>query len=211
MTGISIAVIYAVGGENPIPPSGNQGGAGHGEREEGSDAAAVESGPEWARADAGRRSGDDSASPDLWMYRERTVGLLKRYCRLSVEMGRLPSLLGREFFRSRVTSYHMSTFEDVVVFVHDVERSLEKLDRLGQQLIGLIVLEEYSQPDAARIVGYSLRTIERYFPEALDRLSQIFLAGGVLRSMVRAEEKICQEVKAGQNRASCCERGKNIF
>jgi hypothetical protein len=50
--------------------------------------------------------GDDS---DLWLYRDRTVGLLRRYMRLSVEVGRLPSLLGREFFRTRVTSYRVST------------------------------------------------------------------------------------------------------
>jgi hypothetical protein len=57
-------------------------------------------------------------NPDLWLYRDRTVGLLKRYLRYSVEVGRLPSLLGREFFRTRVTSYHAGTFEDAVIFVH---------------------------------------------------------------------------------------------
>jgi hypothetical protein len=83
--------------------------------------------------------------PDLWMYRARTVALLRKYARLSVEVGRIPSLLGREFFRTQVTSYHMSTFEDVVIFVHDVERSLEKLDRFEQKLIAKIVLLEYTQ------------------------------------------------------------------
>src|SRR5436305_13986039 len=63
--------------------------------------------------------------PDLWLYRERTLGMLRRYQRLSVEVGRLPSLLGREFFRTRVTSYHAGTFEDAVIFVHDVARGLE--------------------------------------------------------------------------------------
>jgi hypothetical protein len=52
------------------------------------------------------------ANPDLWLYRERTVGMLRRYLRISIEVGRLPSLLGREFFRIRVTSYRVSTFED---------------------------------------------------------------------------------------------------
>ena len=50
--------------------------------------------------------------------------MLKRYARLSVEVGRLPSLLGREFFRTHVTSYTVTTFEDTVIFVHDVENSL---------------------------------------------------------------------------------------
>lgn len=38
-------------------------------------------------------------------YRGRTVAMLRRYMRYSIETGRLPSLLGREFFRAKVTSY----------------------------------------------------------------------------------------------------------
>jgi len=30
------------------------------------------------------------ADPDLWLYRDRTVAILKRYSRLSIEAGRLP-------------------------------------------------------------------------------------------------------------------------
>src|ERR1700688_3050553 len=67
------------------------------------------------------------SDPDLWLYRERTIALLRRYLRISVEVGRLPSLLGRELFRSKVTSYRMSSFEDAVIFVHDVERALHQL------------------------------------------------------------------------------------
>ncbi len=74
--------------------------------------------------------------PNLWLYRQRTLGMLRRYVRLSVEVGRLPSLLGREFFRTRVTSYTSVTFEDLVIFVHDVERVLSKLNEFDQRLIG---------------------------------------------------------------------------
>jgi|SRR5271169_6008166 len=42
----------------------------------------------------------------------------------SIETGRLPSLLGRAFFRAKVTSYTMVTFEDRVIFVHDIEKCL---------------------------------------------------------------------------------------
>jgi hypothetical protein len=38
------------------------------------------------------------SSPNLWLYRQRTVALLRRYLRLSIEVVRTPSLLGREFF-----------------------------------------------------------------------------------------------------------------
>jgi hypothetical protein len=48
------------------------------------------------------------------------MGLLRQYLRLSEEVGRWPSLLGREFFRTRVTSYHAGRFEDAVIFVPDV-------------------------------------------------------------------------------------------
>ncbi|SRR6266496_1057319 len=54
---------------------------------------------------------------EMWLYRERTVALLRRYLRISIEVGRLPSLLGRELFRSKVTSYRMTSFEDGVIFV----------------------------------------------------------------------------------------------
>jgi hypothetical protein len=110
-----------------------------------------------------------------------------------VEVGRIPSLLGREFFRTQVTSYHMSTFEDVVIFVHDVERSLEKLDRFEQKLIAKIVLLEYTQEETARILGCWRRTVGRRFPEALDRLSEIFLRGGMLTpEPASGQENSCQ-------------------
>jgi hypothetical protein len=57
-------------------------------------------------------------------YRGRAVAMLRRYMRYSIETGRLPSLLGREFFRAKVTSYTVSTFEDRVIFVHDMEKCL---------------------------------------------------------------------------------------
>jgi hypothetical protein len=67
---------------------------------------------------------------DLAPYRRRTIALLRRYARASVEVGRLPSLLGREFFRTRVTSYRMGSFEDIVIFVADMEKAIEKLSAM---------------------------------------------------------------------------------
>jgi hypothetical protein len=37
------------------------------------------------------------------------------HMRYSIETGRLPSLLGREFFRAKVTAYIVVTFEDRVI------------------------------------------------------------------------------------------------
>jgi len=124
--------------------------------------------------------------PDLWLYRDRTIAMLRRYARLSVEVGRLPSLLGREFFRTHVTSYSVSTFEDAVIFVHDVERSLEKLDPLSQDLIAKIVLQEYTQDEAAKLLHCCRRTVGRHYIESIDYLSHIFLDGGLLRRIENA-------------------------
>ncbi len=152
-----------------------------------------------------------SSDPALWLYRDRTVGLLRRYVRLSVEVGRLPSLLGREFFRTRVTSYSATTFEDAVIFVHDVKRCLEKLDEFENKLIAKIVFQDYTQDEAAVLLGCWRRTVGRRFPETLDRLSEIFLQSGLLERLpaVTAEPlETCQEGKMGEIFVSDCEQRK---
>jgi hypothetical protein len=146
-----------------------------------------------SQADPGR-----GRDPDLWLYRERTLGILRRYQRLSVEVGRLPSLLGREFFRTRVTSYHAGTFEDAVIFVHDVGRGLKQLGDFEHKLIAKIALQDYTQNETARWLGCWRRTVGRRFPEALDRVTEIFLEAGLLirlpaNDVARTEN--CQEGK----------------
>jgi hypothetical protein len=161
--------------------------------------------------------GSDIPDPELWVYRGRTTALLRRYFRLSIEVGRLPSMLGGEFFRAHLTYHRRYTFEDAVILVYDMERALEQLAHFGQQLIAWIVLQEYSQGEAARLLGCSRRTIARRFPEALDELSEILLRRGLLRrdkgpkasefeeaeSRV-AEAKSCQEGGESLMRASVC-------
>ena len=134
---------------------------------------------------------------ELWPYRRRTVALLRRYARASVEVGRLPSLLGREFFRSRVTSYTMRNFEDVVIFVADMEQAIERLNALEKKLLAMNVLEEYTIPEVARLLGCTQRTVERSLQNALDQLSRILLAGGLMEKLpsVSGGSKTCQEGK----------------
>ncbi|MGA2966469.1 MAG: sigma factor-like helix-turn-helix DNA-binding protein, partial [Terriglobales bacterium] len=96
---------------------------------------------------------------ELWLYRRRTVALLRRYARASVEVGRLPSLLGREFFRTRVTSYTMRNFEEVVIFVADMERAIERLNGLEKKLLAMNILEEYTIPEVAQVLGCNYRTV----------------------------------------------------
>jgi DNA-directed RNA polymerase specialized sigma24 family protein len=161
-------------------------------------------------AESQRQDWEWGKNPDLWLYRDRTTALLQRYLRLAMEVGRLPSLLGREFFRSRVTSYHVSTFEDAVIFVHDIEKCLERLDAFSQKLIAKIVLQEYSQPETAGILGCALRTVERALPEALDQLSEIFLRAGIIKPMCTPgiEQEVCQEGVTEENFASHCLESK---
>src|SRR5215469_7736205 len=54
----------------------------------------------------------DDRSQDTVFYRARTIALLCRHLRYSLETGRLPCVLGREIFRAAVTSYSAATFEE---------------------------------------------------------------------------------------------------
>jgi DNA-directed RNA polymerase specialized sigma24 family protein len=141
--------------------------------------------------------------PPLWLYRERTVALLKRYLRLSVEVGRLPSLLGREFFRTRVTHYRVGTFEDAVIFVHDVDRSLGRLNEQERKLLAIIVFQEHTHDEAARRMRLWRRTLSRRYHMALDQLSEIFLEGGLLVRLPQVESR--RETES----AETCQEGEN--
>ena len=148
---------------------------------------------------------------DLWPYRRRTVALLRRYARASVEVGRLPSLLGREFFRTRVTSYTMRNFEDVVIFVADMEKAIEKLSAREKKLLALNILEEYTIPEVSRLLGCTQRTIERFLQEALDQFSRILLAGGLMEKLPTGTRRreTCQEGKKYNFDVSYSNEGEN--
>jgi hypothetical protein len=118
--------------------------------------------------------------PELSCYRRRTISLLRRYQRLSLETGRLPSIVGREFFRASVTSYRSGTFEDRVIFVRDVEKVLDRLECWDQQLVARVILQEHSYDRAAYLLHCSRKTIQRRVPEVLDLLSDHFLQIGLL-------------------------------
>jgi len=128
-------------------------------------------------------------NPDLWLYRQRTVALLRRYLRFSLETGRLPSFVGREFFRARVTAYPAATFEDRVIFVHDVEKCLGRLQDWDQQLVTRVILQEHPSDRAARILHCCRRTVERRILEVLDLLSEDFLRAGLLDERPGREER----------------------
>ncbi len=102
---------------------------------------------EWIAAEADRRDPgaardhDWDSDRDIWLYRKKTAALLRRYMRWSLEAGRLPSLLGRELFRAKITAYTATTFESRVIFLHDMERCLDRLQDFDRQLIARVCLQ----------------------------------------------------------------------
>ena len=114
------------------------------------------------------------------IYRARVVTMLRKYLQYSIETGRLPSLLGREFFRAKVTSYTVVTFEDRVIFVHDMEKCLEKLDEFSRQLIARHILQEHDQEATGRLLGCTERTVRTYVPIVLDLFTEILFDVGLL-------------------------------
>jgi hypothetical protein len=100
----------------------------------------------------------------------------------------------------------MATFEDAVIFVHDVERCLEKLDETAQKLIARIVFQEYTQEETAELLNCRRRTVGRRFPRALDDLSDLFLATGLLKPLAGSEMALrssCQEAGIQRAAVSC--------
>jgi len=120
---------------------------------------------------------------DVAFYRKYTEAMLRRYMRMSMAGGRVPSLLGRELFRGNVTSYRVTNFEDVVIFCHDVERCLRVLDKHEGELIKRIAMQAYSQAEAAGLMGISLRQCVRDYAVALDRLTRTFLRAGMMEGL----------------------------
>jgi hypothetical protein len=135
--------------------------------------------------------------PQVAFYRKYTEAMLRRYVRMSMEAGKVPSLLGKEMFRAKVTSYRVESFEDVVIFIYDIEHCLERLAPEQQRLIARIALEEYTLLEAATMLGLPPRTAVRRYCRALDRLTGIFLETRMLEPM-----KYCQEAKTAKNDAS---------
>lgn len=131
---------------------------------------------------------DEPVIGEISYYRRYTEGLLRRYLRFSMEAGKVPSLIGRPMFRNgRVTRYRVQGFDDVVIFVHDVERCLARLTERQRALVERVALQEHTQTETAALLGMSLRTVNRRYVEAVDALSRIFLANGLMEPMIACQ------------------------
>jgi hypothetical protein len=129
------------------------------------------------------RRPEKRVDPEVAFYRKYTEAMLRRYVRMTMEAGKVPSLLGQEMFRGKVTNYRVDCFDDVVIFLHDVERCLEKLDLDQQDLVSRLALQEYTVGETAVLLAVPPRTVIRRYARALDRLTRIFLSVEMLTPM----------------------------
>jgi DNA-directed RNA polymerase specialized sigma24 family protein len=79
----------------------------------------------------------------------------------------------------------------VVIFCYDVEKRLGRLEPMEQQLIKRVALQRYTCGEAAGMLGLTPRSCHRYYGEAVDRLTGMFLEAEMLEPL-----KCCQEGRA---------------
>lgn len=128
------------------------------------------------------RTDEPASDPpiSLAFYRKHTERILRRYLYASTQVGRSPSILADPVSRGWASSRTIRTFEDAVIFVLDVEKCLNRLGSLDRALLGRIVLQEYTQAEAAMLLGMSPRAVSDKLPLALDRLTEQLMELGVL-------------------------------
>jgi DNA-directed RNA polymerase specialized sigma24 family protein len=120
------------------------------------------------------------ARPEMVCFRGQSLALVRHFFELSCQMGRLPSLLGREFFRAKVSHHSVPSFEDQIVFARDVEICMEQLSDEHAQIITLVGLYDFSHDEVAEMLHCARTSVTEMFPAALDALSEIFLHAGLL-------------------------------
>ena len=118
--------------------------------------------------------------PETICYRGQALALVRHFFEMSCQLGRLPSILGREFFRAKVSHHAIPSFEDQAVFVRDVELCIGKLTAEHQEVIMLAGLYNFTYEEVAQMLHTTKASIHTWFAEALDALSEIFLKAGLL-------------------------------
>jgi hypothetical protein len=122
-----------------------------------------------------------SERADALFFRGQTLAIIRHFFEIASQIGRLPSILGREFFRARVSHHAIPSFEEQAVFVHDVERALGRLNDDDAEVIALVGLFQYSLDEAAALLGRSRTNVAVRFADSVDRLAELFLTAGLLQ------------------------------
>lgn len=117
---------------------------------------------------------------NLAFYRRHTEKTLRRYLYASILVGRAPTILKEPLSRGWASSRPVKTFEDAVIFLLDIERCLDQLNSLDKQVLCKVVVQDYTQAEAASLLGMSLRSMSERYPQAIDRLTRILLDADLL-------------------------------
>ena len=124
--------------------------------------------------------GEDGPCISLAFYRKHTEKMLRRYLYASMQVGRTPAVLGDPIGRGWASSRKVTTFEDAVVFVLDIETCLKKLTGLHRMILNRLVIQEYTHGEVADMLGISLRTMGYKYHQALDRMTELLLEADLL-------------------------------
>jgi len=124
----------------------------------------------------------DSEREDVLFFRGQTIAIVRHFFEIASQIGRLPSILGREFFRAKVTHHAVPSFEEEqAVFVHDVEQAIRKLSDADGEVVALVGLFQYSMEDVAKLLGCSRSWVAKRYVASIDRLANRFLETGLVR------------------------------
>ena len=129
--------------------------------------------------------------PEMLCFRGQTLAIMRHFFELSCQVGRLPSLLGREFFRAKVSHHAIPSFEEQAVFVRDVELCLARLSDEHAEMITLVGLYDFSRDEIAEMLRCTKAWVNQHVTQALDSLSEIFLQARVLKED-RPDRRQCQ-------------------
>jgi hypothetical protein len=152
--------------------------------------------------------------------RMRTLALLRRFFRAALQLGRLPSLLGRETLPSLTAAPAARVFESVVVFVCDTERCLKRLAPFDRRLLACCVFEDRTEWEAARRLHRAQSVISRRLGLLLDHLHAEFIRKGLLTPLPvvsRTEEQLVdvpalspQPTRRGKRKAVSQRTGRRL-
>ena len=121
-----------------------------------------------------------AAPADVFYLRAHTHGMLRRYLYASMQPCRIACTLSSPIGRGWVSSRPIRTFEDAILFVFDMEKCIKSLPSLDRDILKRVVIQEYTQSEAAQLLGMAARTLSYKFPAALDRLTAKLIEAEIL-------------------------------
>ena len=119
--------------------------------------------------------------PEMVCFRSQTLAMVRHYFELSSQFGRLPSLMGREFFRarSRIMPFPASRNRPCSCAISSCR--IGRLSAEHQEIVTIAGIYHFTHEEIAQMLHMSRSSVRMWFAEALDALSEIFLEAGVLR------------------------------